>query len=71
MVALRSTEVFEYLHTFSLEVEFIWKSNWDLAKILFLLARYTVIFDVPVTTYCRRISPLHSPPNSLITAQMP
>ncbi|KAF8995942.1 hypothetical protein BDQ17DRAFT_1330286 [Cyathus striatus] len=32
--------VYEYLLTFYLEVNFVWKRNWNVVKILFLITRY-------------------------------
>ncbi|KAJ7836385.1 hypothetical protein B0H14DRAFT_1124585 [Mycena olivaceomarginata] len=43
--------VFDYALTFSLEVSLIWKSKWSLPKVLFILSRYSTIFDVPLVLY--------------------
>ncbi|KAG5637155.1 hypothetical protein H0H81_005599 [Sphagnurus paluster] len=53
--ALCPTELFEYLDKFSLEVELIWKLDWDAGKVLFLLARYSAFLDVPMAIYCGHI----------------
>ncbi|KAJ7809689.1 hypothetical protein B0H14DRAFT_1496224 [Mycena olivaceomarginata] len=45
--------VFDYALTFSLEVSLIWKSKWSLPKVLFILSRYSTIFDVPLVLYCK------------------
>lgn len=34
-----------------MEVEFIWTSEWNVGKVLFLLARYTAFVDVPLVLY--------------------
>ncbi|KAF8994420.1 hypothetical protein BDQ17DRAFT_1367014 [Cyathus striatus] len=46
---LQIVNVFEYLITFELEVEFIWKSRqWTLVKILYLAARYIPFIDTSI-----------------------
>ncbi|KAF8995947.1 hypothetical protein BDQ17DRAFT_967115 [Cyathus striatus] len=35
---------YEYLLTFDLEVNFIWKSNWNIMKMLFIFTRYIPFF---------------------------
>ncbi|KAJ7726576.1 hypothetical protein DFH07DRAFT_852733 [Mycena maculata] len=47
-VASLAILVFDYCLTFDLEVSLMWKSRLTLSKILFMLARYTPFFDVPV-----------------------
>ncbi|KAF7367472.1 hypothetical protein MSAN_00810100 [Mycena sanguinolenta] len=43
--------VFDYALTFELEVSLIWRSEWSLPKVLFLLSRYSTVFDVPLVLY--------------------
>ncbi|KAJ7017311.1 hypothetical protein C8F04DRAFT_468888 [Mycena alexandri] len=43
--------LFDYALTFHLEVDLIWPSAWSPAKILFVSARYTPFFDVPMQLY--------------------
>ncbi|GLB45728.1 hypothetical protein LshimejAT787_2600610 [Lyophyllum shimeji] len=50
-VASGAVLVFDYFQTLGMEVEFIWTSEWSIAKVLFLLARYTAFVDVPMVLY--------------------
>ncbi|KAF8151938.1 hypothetical protein K438DRAFT_1688036, partial [Mycena galopus ATCC 62051] len=43
--------VFDYALMLNLEVSLIWRSKWSLPKILFLLSRYSTVFDVPLVLY--------------------
>ncbi|KAF7367474.1 hypothetical protein MSAN_00810300 [Mycena sanguinolenta] len=43
--------VFDYALTFNLEISLIWRSKWTLPKFLFLLSRYSTVFDVPLVLY--------------------
>ncbi|TFK26995.1 hypothetical protein FA15DRAFT_754674 [Coprinopsis marcescibilis] len=38
--------VADYLETLPWEVEYVWKSKWNLVKVLFLLARYSIFLEV-------------------------
>ncbi|KAF8995948.1 hypothetical protein BDQ17DRAFT_1545011 [Cyathus striatus] len=40
--------VYEYLLTFDLEVNFVWKRDWSIVKILFILTRYLPFFDATI-----------------------
>ncbi|KAF8995823.1 hypothetical protein BDQ17DRAFT_1545022 [Cyathus striatus] len=40
--------VYEYLLTFDLEVDFVWKRDWSIVKILFILTRYLPFFDATI-----------------------
>jgi hypothetical protein len=35
------------------QVSLIWKSKWSLPKVLFILSRYSTVFDVPLVLYCK------------------
>ncbi|KAJ7029272.1 hypothetical protein C8F04DRAFT_1187878 [Mycena alexandri] len=48
---LQVVKLFDYALTFHLEVDLIWPSAWSPAKILFVSARYTPFFDVPMQLY--------------------
>lgn len=50
-VASGAVLVFDYFQTFTMEVELIWNSKWSIGKFLFLLARYSAFFDVPLVLY--------------------
>ncbi|KAJ6456159.1 hypothetical protein C8R45DRAFT_1111149 [Mycena sanguinolenta] len=50
-VASAAILVFDYALTFGLEVSLIWRSKWSLPKVLFLLSRYSTVFDVPLVLY--------------------
>ncbi|KAJ7058366.1 hypothetical protein C8F01DRAFT_1147999 [Mycena amicta] len=50
-VASMAILVFDYSLTFDLEVSLIWPSRLSISKTLFLLARYTPFFDVPIGLY--------------------
>ncbi|KAF7340252.1 hypothetical protein MVEN_01943900 [Mycena venus] len=43
--------LFDYALTFGLEVSLIWRSKWSLTKVLFILSRYSTVFDVPLVLY--------------------
>ncbi|KAJ6569432.1 hypothetical protein B0H19DRAFT_1373593 [Mycena capillaripes] len=43
--------LFDYALTIGLEVSLIWRSKWTLPKILFILSRYSTVFDVPLVLY--------------------
>ncbi|EAU82338.2 hypothetical protein CC1G_06648 [Coprinopsis cinerea okayama7 len=44
--------VYDYLLTFDLEIEFIWKSRWNAVKVLFLLTRYLPFLELlPLINY--------------------
>ncbi|KAH8813567.1 hypothetical protein DL96DRAFT_1626366 [Flagelloscypha sp. PMI_526] len=38
--------VYDWALTLNMEIQYVWKSKWNLGKILFLLTRYMVIADV-------------------------
>ncbi|KAF8060221.1 hypothetical protein FPV67DRAFT_1674180 [Lyophyllum atratum] len=63
-VASGAVLVFDYFQTFAMEVEFFWTPEWNIGKVLYLFARYTAFFDVPLVIYCASIPALFS--NSLI-----
>ncbi|KAF8995946.1 hypothetical protein BDQ17DRAFT_1430072 [Cyathus striatus] len=44
-VATVAIVVYDYLLTFDLEVHFVWKRDWSVIKILFILTRYSIFFD--------------------------
>lgn len=50
-VASLTILVTDYLQTLELEIELIWRAKWGLVKILFLFARYSTFFDVPLVLY--------------------
>ncbi|KAJ7189978.1 hypothetical protein GGX14DRAFT_546981 [Mycena pura] len=50
-VASLAILVFDYCLTFDLELSLIWPTKMSLMKTLFLFARYTPFFDVPVGLY--------------------
>ncbi|KAG2014256.1 hypothetical protein CC2G_011091 [Coprinopsis cinerea AmutBmut pab1-1] len=44
--------VYDYLLTFDLEIEFVWKSRWNAVKVLFLLTRYLPFLELlPLINY--------------------
>lgn len=45
------TKLYDYLLTFRMEVELVWKANWTATKALFLLNRYLPLFDLVLTYY--------------------
>jgi len=45
-VACISILVFDYLLTFSDEIEYVWSSKWNAGKILYFLIRYPVLLDI-------------------------
>jgi hypothetical protein len=40
LLRLPFDQLYEYICTFALEVEFIWKARWTITKVLYLLTRY-------------------------------
>jgi hypothetical protein len=42
---LRHSQIYECLITMDLEVELVWKSQWKLKKVLYLVNRYVIIAD--------------------------
>ncbi|KAJ7861904.1 hypothetical protein B0H13DRAFT_1723670 [Mycena leptocephala] len=50
-VASMAILVFDYCLTFHVEASLIWPSRMSFSKTLFMLARYTPFFDVPVGLY--------------------
>ncbi|KAF8131255.1 hypothetical protein K438DRAFT_1885860 [Mycena galopus ATCC 62051] len=46
--------VFDYALTLNLEVSLIWGSKWSLPKVLFLVSRYSPVFDMPLA--CSRLN---------------
>ncbi|KAF8055182.1 hypothetical protein FPV67DRAFT_1680733 [Lyophyllum atratum] len=50
-VASGAVLVFDYFQTFAMEVEFFWTPEWNIGKVLYLFARYTAFFDVPLVIY--------------------
>ncbi|KAF8140785.1 hypothetical protein K438DRAFT_1879334 [Mycena galopus ATCC 62051] len=53
--------VFDYALTFNLEVSLIWGSKWSLPKVLFLISRYSPVFDVPLALYTNRTTYIQIP----------
>lgn len=49
-------QVLDYLLTFDLEISLIWKSNWSIMKVLFLLARYMPFADLILIFYRKEAS---------------
>jgi hypothetical protein len=43
--------IIAYLPFFCLQVRLVWKSNWGIGNILFLLTRYSAFVDVPLTVW--------------------
>lgn len=52
--------VYDYCLTFNREVRLVWKSNWGIGNITFLLARYPTFVDVPLAVWLHR-HPYSSP----------
>ncbi|KIM36931.1 hypothetical protein M413DRAFT_31325 [Hebeloma cylindrosporum] len=44
-VASRVISIWDYIITFGMEVDHVWKSNWGFVKVLYLLQRYLPFFD--------------------------
>jgi len=40
--------VYDWLILLDCEVEYVWRSEWSVPKILFIIARYGALFDMPV-----------------------
>lgn len=52
--SLRSRrKVYDWLILFDREVEHIWRKEWNIAKVLFIISRYGLFFDIPVTVACK------------------
>ncbi|KAG6894112.1 hypothetical protein C0992_007457, partial [Termitomyces sp. T32_za158] len=48
---LQIAKIYDCLLTLDMEVEYIWKANWGVGKILFLLERYMALISAPVMVY--------------------
>jgi len=42
-----SVLLYDYLLTLDREISFIWKSNWGIGKVIYILARYSALVDTP------------------------
>ncbi|KDR82787.1 hypothetical protein GALMADRAFT_848896 [Galerina marginata CBS 339.88] len=54
-VAASALFVYDYLLTFQLEVELIWKSRWNFIKVLFIIQRYMPFIDTCFLTVWRQL----------------
>ncbi|GJE99927.1 hypothetical protein PsYK624_162030 [Phanerochaete sordida] len=45
--------VYDYILTFDREIELVWAADWNLTKLLFFIARYSVFADVTLALYHR------------------
>ena len=58
-------KVYDYLLSFSQEVELVWGSAWSITKVLFFVTRYGPFIDMPVTLWrkykniCLQFVPSH------------
>ncbi|KAF7759878.1 hypothetical protein Agabi119p4_11573 [Agaricus bisporus var. burnettii] len=48
IVASTTLMVFDWILTFSSEVEFIWKAKWNIIKVLYLITRYLPLAFIPL-----------------------
>ena len=42
-------QVYDWFILFDLEVEHVWRSEWGVTKILYIVSRYGPLFDMPIT----------------------
>ncbi|KAF8980597.1 hypothetical protein BDQ17DRAFT_914230 [Cyathus striatus] len=60
-VAAFSSMIYDYMLTFDLEVKFIWSAPWGVVKILYLLTRYILFFNITFATAAQLASAESSP----------
>ena len=53
-----NNQVHEWLILFDREVEHIWRKDWNVSKVLFILSRYGVFLDIPITL-ASKSDPMH------------
>jgi len=45
-----SHQVYDWLILLDREVEHVWRSEWSIPKVLFIIARYGALLDTPIFT---------------------
>ena len=45
-------QVHDWLYLLGHEIEHIWRKNWSVGKVLYIITRYAPVVDTPLMTVC-------------------
>lgn len=51
--SLPKHQVHEWFILFDREVEHVWRKDWNISKALFIISRYGLLLDMPMTFTCK------------------
>lgn len=50
--SLPEHQVYEWFILFDREVKHVWRKDWNISKVLFIISRYGLLLDMPMTFTC-------------------